>query len=305
MKIKELYESGVNIQQYFREINHTEKNDLSAILLSYDYQAGQYIEDYNNDKCIDEVNYNGKKVNMTNRELTKIVGKLISEEIEKYSPSSILEVGVGEGTILAEVIRNMKNENIEYTGIDISLSRLLYARKYLKECGLQVHLAMADLFHLPFQNNQFDVVFLRNCLESNTGREKEAIMELVRIANKCVILIEPSYRFGNEQTKKRIKKLGYIDNIDSALSGLNVTKYGPFAASLENNNAAIVIIEKNMEGAGRNVQWSCPKCGKELAMGEVGYCAECLCIYPVIKNIPLLLSNNAVLCSKWDNFREE
>ena len=260
--IKELYESGVNIQQYFQRLNNTKKNDINAILLSYDYQAGNYIEEYNNENCIEEVCYNGKKVTMSNKKLTEITGKLIADEIDKFNPDSVLEVGTGEGTILKEVIDHLKNKDVQYTGIDISLSRLLFARKFLKENQKDVNLIMADLFHLPFSDNQFDVVFLRNCLESNTGREKEALTELIRIANKCVILIEPSYTLGNEQTKKRIKEFGYIDNIDSALEGLNILKYEPFGASIYYNNTALIVIGKESITREKNksVQYCCTQC---------------------------------------------
>ncbi|WWR16274.1 class I SAM-dependent methyltransferase [Lachnospiraceae bacterium JLR.KK008] len=308
MNIKDLYESGINIQQYFRERNQTNKNDINAILLSYDYQAGEYTANYNDSDCMEEVECHGEKVAMTNRAWTELAGKLIAREIETYDPDSVLEVGTGEATILAEVIACMKGEKeIEYTGIDISLSRLLYAKKFVKERKLEVDLAVADLFQLPFADGQFDVVFLRNCLESNTGREKEAITELLRIANKCVILIEPSYRLGNEETRKRIKELGYVDHIDDALEGLHVVKNEKFAASLWNNNTAIIVIEKEETVSRCETKWSCPRCGNGLAhLGEALYCDECFNIYPLIGGgIPLLTSENAVLCSKWKKCLEE
>ncbi len=49
------------------------------------------------------------------------------------------------------------------------------------------------------------------CLESNKGKEKETLEELLRVAIEYIVLAEPSYESGNEETKKRIKDLCCIE----------------------------------------------------------------------------------------------
>ena len=39
-KIKELFDSGANVMEYFREINKSQNNSIEAIKVSYDLQAG-------------------------------------------------------------------------------------------------------------------------------------------------------------------------------------------------------------------------------------------------------------------------
>lgn len=44
MSLKDLYNQNVNIMEYFRKTNNTDKNSINAILASYDLQAGSYIK---------------------------------------------------------------------------------------------------------------------------------------------------------------------------------------------------------------------------------------------------------------------
>ena len=83
------------------------------------------------------------------------------------------------------------------------------------------------------------------CLESNKGKEKETLEELLRVAIKYIVLAEPSYESGNEETKKRIKDLCCIDNLESTIKNLNlnVIKH-QFFKVVTYNNTAITIIKK-------------------------------------------------------------
>ena len=43
-KIKEIYTNGGNIIEYLKSLKKTRQNDISDILISYDFQAGSYTE---------------------------------------------------------------------------------------------------------------------------------------------------------------------------------------------------------------------------------------------------------------------
>ena len=57
-------------------------------------------------------------------------------------------------------------------------------------------------------------------MEPNGGREKEALLELSRIARKYLVLIEPAYEYASEKGKERMDLHGYVKNLpDVAIRG--------------------------------------------------------------------------------------
>lgn len=311
MEIKEIYSQDINIQKYFRDKNGTAKNDINSILYSYDYQAGSYTSQYYEDKIVEDLYIlDGKKVNMTRRQWGDLYGKYVAEELNALHPQNVLEVGTGEATSLCDIILNMQ-EGIQFSGIELSLSRLLYAQRFAKDKKVDINFAMGDMFALPYLDNAFDVVLMIHCLESNTGREEEALKELLRVANKYVVLLEPSYELGNEETKKRIKDLGYIDDLNGTIEKLKLKaiKNELFRMTTYNNNTAITILEKEKKNQEDSLQpnqshaaaYACPKCKAGLHQHEEAYfCPECFSLYPIIQKIPVLNANHAILCSKYE-----
>jgi hypothetical protein len=80
----------------------------------------------------------------------------------------VLEVGVGETTILTGVI-------------------------LIAENSVNPRLFVGDLFRIPLVDNPMDVVYTSHSLVSNGGEEEIAIKELFRIARKTVVLVAPCY----------------------------------------------------------------------------------------------------------------
>ena len=118
-KIKTLYDNGINIIQYLRELDNKtseEKNSKYDILISYDFQAGSYSQNY------DET----FKMNYTKR-LSDIIKGL---QGRKYS---ILEVGVGEATTLTPLLNHGNLDFKKVYGFDISWSRIKFAQKFLRD----------------------------------------------------------------------------------------------------------------------------------------------------------------------------
>lgn len=306
MKIKELYNQGINIQKYFRDENNTKENDINSILYSYDYQAGEYTKKYFDETIVKDLYIlDGESVSMTCKEFTELWCKYIAQEINELNPKSVLEVGAGEATSLCDIVLNA-NEGIQFSALELSLSRLLYAQKFADIKKVNIDFVMGDMFSLPYEDNAFDVVLIIHCLESNTGREKEALKELLRVARKYVVMLEPSYDMGNEETKKRIKELCYIDNLKKSMEelNLNVVKHELFRITTYNNNTAITIIEKEVSSEGKEQHenaYACPSCGTRLHhYKEAYFCPECFNLYPILSAIPILNPNHAILCSKYE-----
>lgn len=308
VNIKELYERGINIQKYFKEIKGTKENDIDSILYSYDFQAGSYTRGYFDEVVMkDKWILDGKKVDMTMKQVVELRSQYIAEELKALHAKTILEVGTGEATNLCDIVLRCDKE-VQFSGLELSLSRLLYAQKFADMQKVDIDFVCGNMFALPYENNSFDVVLLIHCLESNTGKEKEALKELLRVAGKYIILLEPSYELGNEETKRHIKKLDYISNLQQTLQELNlkVIKNEIFRISSLDNNTAITIIEKDRGKIETQTTsdsvYACPKCKKNLNWHkEAYYCPECFSLYPVYHNIPILNPDNAVLCSKYES----
>lgn len=299
--LKQQYENSVNIMGYFRQINNINSNSLASILYSYDLQAGSYRKDYYN-KTLHNMHENGKKIIISSKKFHERYGSKIADIFNKLNYSSILEVGVGEATTLNDEVKNLNNESAEVKGIDISFSRIGYGNIFLKEQGINnVSLGVADMFKLPFEDNSFDIVYTSHCIEPNTDRAKEAINELYRVTNKWLILIEPTFDLGNKETRKHMIEHAYCKDLISVINGmkLNVIQHKLFELGTYNNQAAITIIEKESKQQS-NVNWCCPVCKKELIESNGNYfCKECSLIFPIIKGIPCLNVNSAILGSKY------
>lgn len=288
-RVKEIYLKGGNIIQFLREIDGSESNSINDILISYDFQAGSYINSANkNPEYID--NYTGA--------LAKVISNL-------RPVSTIVEAGVGEATTLTNVATRLNNKNLLFGGFDISWSRIYMAKRYLSEKGVNADLYIGDIFATPFADNSVDLVYTSHSIEPNGGREEEAIRELYRITNKYLILLEPSYELGGEESRQRMLQLGYITNLKETIDkcGFNLIEYRLFDYSANPlNPTALYVIEKNEEASNSlSILPVCPVSKKKLIQGiDHFYCAESLLSYPKINSIPCLTSSNAVLTSKMD-----
>ncbi|MCB2340758.1 class I SAM-dependent methyltransferase [Clostridium estertheticum] len=302
--LKKLYNENLNIMDYFRKKHNINSNSIDAILVSYDLQAGSYRKNYYNG-ILDGLHKNGNEISMKSKKFKEEYGKLIADVFNEFKYSSVLEVGVGESTTLCDVSKNLNNKQTDIKGIDISFSRIGYGNTFIKEQGINnVSLGVADMFKLPFKDNAFDIVYTSHCIEPNTHRAKEAINELYRITNKCLVLIEPSYDLGNEETRKHMIENSYCIDLINVINDmkLNIKEHKLFELGTYNNQAAITIIEKKFDSES-NSNWCCPICKKELIENEGNYfCEDCYLIFPVIKKIPCLTVDAGILGSKYLEF---
>lgn len=291
--IKEIYDKGGNIIDQLKRADINGQNTRLAIEISYDMQAGLYIK-----KAKKNVDYEIERA----KKYANIINSL-------NDVKSLLEVGVGEATTLSELLKYL-SFNPYYFGIDISFSRILYAKKNLKEKGLfDNSMYMADMFDLPFSDNSIDIVFSNHSLEPNGGYERDALNSLLRVAQKYVVLFEPIYELGNEVTKRHIEKHGYIKNLYEILSELNckVIHYELLYDSnpYSHNNTGVIIVEKQKKITSSNnvkPEVVCPITKRKMEIVKQHYyCKDSMLLYPIISYIPCLTPNNAIIASHYIN----
>lgn len=289
LEMRAAFFRGENAMEHARKITNSDKNSVAAALIAYDLQAGSYIEAARNDPSF-----------------RKAWCGQIAEIIERHAPGagSILEAGCGEATTLTGVYQAMKTGHPEALGFDISWSRINKGNGWLAEQKVPGHLFVADLFGIPLADDSIDVVYTSHSLEPNGGRETEAIRELLRVAGRMVVLVEPLYELAGEEAKRRMEHHGYARGLLKAAehTGARILEYrllGHIANPL--NPSGVIVIEKQQEKIDRpdgKIRWQCPLTATPLEnLVDVYYSKEAGVAYPVLRNIPVLMAANAVVAS--------
>ena len=285
---------GENLMEVARSVSGSSTNSATSALISYDLQAGSYIA-----RAREKPDYYRRWC----QQLANILDPLVSAQ------SSIIEVGCGEATTLAGVIQEMTSEPAVALGFDISWSRAKQGEIWLKEKQVAARLYVADLFNVPLENDSVDVVYTSHSLEPNGGREEEAIRELLRLARRAVVLIEPIFELAAPAAKERMRHHGYVSGLHSAAErlGARITDYRLLELTGNPlNPSGVIIIEKDPdtlcseapETEQKQISWRCPlthtrliECDDAFASPETGIA------YPVLRGIPLLRAQHAIVAS--------
>jgi len=288
-EIKKIFQNGNNVIEFLKKSDYN-LGQIEQILISYDFQAGSYIKGVERDNTY---------INNYTRTL--------ADEINGLGDfSSIMEIGVGEATTLAHLLPKLNNNKRKVLGFDISWSRLRYAKKYLKDKSIDdVNLFIGDLFNIPLPDNSIDIIYTSHSIEPNGGREREALQELYRVSSNYLVLLEPSYHFGNDIAKERMIKHGYIKNLkEQAVNlGYNIQEYRLFEHCSNPNNPTELIIIKKEKKSTNSTEFMCPISKENLVKNENEfYSKDGMFVYPIISGIPCLLTDNAVIATKYTDF---
>ena len=284
--IKEIYSKGGNLMEYLRNKDNSLQNDVNAIMISYDFQAGTYTE---------FAEQNADYINKYTSTIASVIVKLAASPV-------ILEVGVGEGTTLVNVLKHLSDYKSGW-GFDISWSRIKYAKLYATKnlSSGKLNLFTGNLFSIPLADNSIEIVYTSHSLEPNGGKESEALKELYRVASKYVILLEPGYEFADAAGKERMEKNGYIKNIrQHALDlGMEVVEHRLFDLYINPlNPTALTIIKVNKKVQAADPVFCCPISKTSLKKVEGGYYStESGLYYPEVGGIPCLIEENAILAT--------
>ena len=177
-KIKKIYEGGGNIIEYLRKVKgDNETNSFEDILISYDFQAGNYYKAYKENPLFFSKQYD---------EMASILDPYIKECGEKCT---ILEAGVGEGRSLVSILNRLGYSKIEKAyGFDAAWSRVKYAEKFEEEFGKdygeKISFFTSDLLNIAVKESAVDIVFTVHAAEPNGGQEKNILEELYRITGR-------------------------------------------------------------------------------------------------------------------------
>ena len=302
--LKELYDSGINIMEYIRKQNSTDENSVNAILASYDMQAGSYINAVLDESLSDKYHINSVRTPMSRAKYTELFTNELAKEIDNYNYQSVLEAGVGEATTFSFLVKKLKNKDSIAKGFDISPSRIKVAKEFAQSQKVSdAELFVGDLQKIPFKDNSFDIVYTVHAVEPNTNNEKTIVEELYRVANKYLILVEPSYELGNAETKANIENHKYIRNLKKTVDelGYKILKHELFPIGTYTNQPAIFVIEKQSNQIfSDKVGFACPVCKSDLKTHEGNYfCSDCNLVYPVLSGIPILDASRAIFFSKY------
>lgn len=287
------YDRGENAMEYARITSHVPGNSSISTLIAYDLQAGTYTA--------------AARANTADRsrwcsQLAKVLSPYLTNE------SSVLEVGCGEATTLAGVLKSLIVKPRHALGFDISWSRCAHGLSWLAENSVSANLFVADLFEIPLADSSVDVVYTSHSIEPNGGKEKAAIKELMRVARRAVVLVEPIYELADIEAQLRMKNHGYITNLKGTAESLGHTVidyrlldycFNPL------NPSGLVIIEKfNFEAPcdspDSSIDWRCPVTHSKLLEHSKGFHSpESGLVYPVLAGIPLLCTSHAVVASSF------
>lgn len=285
------YARGKNVMALAR--NHCTKDDrtLSA-LVAYDLQAGTNVQNARNDPAY---------IDSWSAQMAGLLDPYLAKG------DRIMEAGVGEATTLAGLMKEITAQGISAFGFDLSWSRISVAQKWLAEKSVKAGLFVGDLFSIPVADDSIDVVYTSHSLEPNLGKEEIAIKELLRVARKAVVLVEPCYELAPKAAQQRMRKHGYVRGLKAAAEslGANVADYRLLDVCdrpLLNPSGVITLVKSGVSN-GRNTDrtgiWQCPLTGSPLIEKKDYFYTDTAGIaYPVLKSVPLLRPEHAVIPSK-------
>jgi len=127
-------------------------------------------------------------------------------------------------------------------------------------------------------------------------------MELYRITNKYLVLLDPSYEFANEEARSRMISHGYITNLyKTAIDlGLNVVEHKLFDMHINPLNLTGLMIIKKDKSTHALEPFACPLTKTNIIKKNNAYFfQESLLAYPIIDDIPCLLPQNAIVTTKF------
>ncbi len=269
--------------------NSSPSNTTISTLIAYDLQSGTYVESAEKNKS-----FTTKWCN----QLADILRPLLS------SGNTVLEVGVGEATTLAGVISALEIENLLAYGFDLSWSRIATGRDWLRHNNISANLFVGDLLNIPLEDNSVDVVYTSHSLEPNRGKELVAMVELLRVARKAVVLVEPCYELATKEAQERMDQHGYVRGLRSIAGRLGVEVVDDrlldvTANPLNPSGVLTLIKQRNSIGRETVIKWRDPVTGVPMIDKGDHFLAEQVGIaYPVLKGIPCLRAEHSIICSK-------
>lgn len=272
----------------FRERTGADSNSTEAVLVAYDLQSGSYR------RALENPEHRAR--------FDAYTGAMVAV-LDMLDFDALLDAGTGEATTLCAILSQLRCRPARAAGFDLSWSRVAHGREHARGvAGEPPYLFTGDIFHIPVADAAFDCVSTSHALEPNFGREREALAELARVARRWVVLFEPSYELGSDDTRRHIEEFRYVRSLPDAArdAGLEIVSHELLSASMSpRNETAALVLRKPGPPPPAPAQWlGCPLCHAPLtAVKGHLFCAEDGLVFPILDGIPALLPANGVLAS--------
>ncbi|MCI8814670.1 MAG: hypothetical protein HFH61_05315, partial [Lachnospiraceae bacterium] len=138
-------------------------------------------------------------------------------------------------------------------------------------------------------------------------KEIEILKELYRITRRYLLLFEPIYEKANNEGKARMAQHGYIKGLYDIAVGLgyNVVEYEMLNnPSNSFNPTGIIIIEKTFMEKESDGVFCDPVSKADIIMqDDSAYCGNSMLMYPIIRGVPCLIEDYAILATKYNDFQ--
>lgn len=277
-----------------REERNIDYNTQEIIETAYELQTGEY-----------QKKWERKEFSELYEKFTKEIATAI---LNICNPKSILEAGVGEATTFTKVLQHLNIKDLKAFGFDISWSRTFFAKKLITEKEIEnVNLCTGNLVDIPFLDNSIELVYTYHSIEPNGGKEENILKELYRVTKNYLVLFEPNYEGTNNENRKRMESLGYIKDLENIINKLNykIIYKDNFKNNLNDKNPTrIIVIEKNYSDINENNFFACPITKNRIVKDDIEnvyFCPDSMVVYPIIKGIPCLRKENAILATKYES----
>lgn len=285
--MRQAYARGDNAMAYARAAAGSPTNATIATLIAYDLQAGSYNAQVRRDPA-------------TNRRWCEQIAGILAPFLR--TEDTVLEAGCGEATTLAGMLGALPERPTRVLGFDLSWSRCAEGLSYLASRNIAAELFVGDLFRIPLADASVDVVYTSHTLEPNGGREEAALRELLRVTRRTLVLVEPIYELADSTVQARMREHGYVRGLYDTLQRLGMSPVRcellPFCNS-SRNPSGIIVVHKQVEENPGPVRFQCPlTCTPLRVEGDVYVSDLTGLVYPVLREIPLLRPEHAIVASR-------
>ncbi len=277
-------------------------------LIKYDRRAGSYVDALDSDhRCFGVFDGDPKDVvyrSIIDAHLSWLADTIVIGRLTDVR--SILEVGAGELTTIVPLVERLKSAGVVGHACELSWSRLHVGQAFFSERGYTLEsLASGSVLELPYADSSFDCVLVHYCLEELSGYQEAALKELMRVSRRYVIAIEASYELGNKHQRRKLYSRQW--NLE-LMPAIRRNKWKLIEHSLvpfcndAYHHGAIHLLEKDAKSSSgfANHEVRCPRCKGELVNDDSFlFCGSCSLLYPVVKGIPIVLSGNAIVASRY------
>jgi 2-polyprenyl-3-methyl-5-hydroxy-6-metoxy-1,4-benzoquinol methylase len=171
------------------------------------------------------------KYNASNPLVRRLLDRFLArveEEAASLAPSSVLDVGCGEGVVTERLARRLSHALV--LGVDADDARL--AAEWRARASANLSFATASVYQLPFGDGSYDLVCAVEVLE-HLERPQDALAEMSRVARTALLLSvpnEPGWRIAHLLAGRNVRRLGntpgHINHWSKRAFGELVSRYG-------------------------------------------------------------------------------